>query len=105
VLKKAKVISYKDLKKAQAKRLEKESAQAAKDKGKRGRKSKKSLPEPEKDTAKPAKRGRKRKSAELKAPELNNTIARISNAPKPASALVMQASKTQIAEDKIVPEP
>jgi hypothetical protein len=105
VLGKAKVMSYEDLEEARAKRLAKESAQAAKDKGKRGRKSKKSLPEPEEDTAEPAKRGRKRKSAELEAPEPNNTKARMSNAPKAASALVMQASRTQIAEDEIVPEP
>ncbi|PMD49714.1 uncharacterized protein K444DRAFT_548835, partial [Hyaloscypha bicolor E] len=49
-------------------------------------------------------RGRKYKSAELEAPELTNKMARMSNAPKPASALVIQASRTQIAEDEIEPE-
>jgi hypothetical protein len=62
VLGKAKVISYKDLEEAQAKCLAKESAQAAKGKGKRGWKSKKSLPELEENTAEPAKRGRKCKA-------------------------------------------
>jgi hypothetical protein len=36
VLRKAKVISYKDLKKAQAKRVVKDTAKAVKRKGKRG---------------------------------------------------------------------
>jgi hypothetical protein len=105
VLGKAKVISYKDLEEARAKRLVKESTQAAKGKGKRSRKSKSSPPEPEEDTAETARRRRKRKSAELEASEPTNKMARISHAPKPASALVMQASRTQIAEDEIVPEP
>jgi hypothetical protein len=105
VLGKAKVMSYEDLEEARAKRLVKESTQAAKGKGKRGRKGKKSPPAPEEDTAETARRGRKRKSAELEAPEPTNTTARMSNAPKPASALVMEASRTQIVEDEIVPEP
>jgi hypothetical protein len=82
------VISYKDLVEARAKRVVKEATRAAKGKGKRGRKSKSSPPELEEDTTETARRGRKRKSAELEAPELTNN-ARISNAPKPASALVM----------------
>jgi hypothetical protein len=98
-------MSYEDLEEARAKRLVKESTQAAKGKGKRGRKSKSSPPEPEEDTAETARSGRKRKSAELKAPEPANKMARMSNAPKPASALVMQASRTQIAEGEIEPEP
>ena len=97
-------MSYEDLEEAQAKRLVKESTQAAKGKGKRSWKSKSSLPKPEEDTAETARRGWKRKSVELEALELTNTIARMSNAPKPASALMMQASRTQIAEDKIVLE-
>jgi hypothetical protein len=105
VLGKAKVISYEDLVEARAKRVIKDSTQAAKGKGKRGRKSRSSPPELEEDPAEPARRGRKRKSAELKAPEPTNKIARVSNASKPASALVMQASRTQIAEDEIEPEP
>jgi len=60
------------------------------------------LPELEEDTAKPAKCRQKHKSIKLKALKPNNTKAQISNAFKVASALVMQASKTQIAEDKII---
>ncbi|KAH6669559.1 hypothetical protein B0J14DRAFT_487148 [Halenospora varia] len=105
VLGKAKVMSYKDLEEARAKRVVKESTQAAKGKGKRSRKSKSSPPEPEEDTAETARRGQKRKSAGVETPEPTNKMARISNAPKPASALVMQASRTQLAEDEIAPEP
>jgi DDE superfamily endonuclease len=105
VLGKAKVMSYEDLEEARAKRVVKESTQAAKGKGKRGRKSKSSPPEPEEDTAETARRGRKRKSAGVETPEPTNKMARISNAPKPASALVMQTSRTQLAEDEIAPEP
>ena len=105
VLGKAKVMSYEDLEEARAKRIVKEAARAAKGKGKRGRKSKSSPPEAEEDTVETARRGRKRKSAELEAPEPTNKMARMCNAPKPASALVMQASRSQIAEDEIVPEP
>ena len=54
----------------------------------------------EEDTAGTARRGRKRKSA-VPAPA---NKARISNTPKPASTSIRQASRTQIAEDKIVPE-
>jgi len=84
VLGKAKVMSYEDLEEARVKRVVKESTQAAKGKGKRDR---------------------KRKSAVLDASEPKNKMARMSNAPKPASALVMQARRTQIAEDEIAPEP
>ena len=105
VLGQAKVMSYEDLEVARAKRVVKESTQAAKGKGKRDRKSKSSPPEPEEDTAETARCGRKRKSAELETPEPTNKTARISNAAKPASALVMQASRTQIAEHEIAPEP
>jgi hypothetical protein len=105
VLGKAKFMSYEDLKEARAKRVVKESTKAAKGKGKRGRKSKSSLPEPEEDTAETARRGRKRKSAEPEAPEPTKKMTRMSNAHKPASALVMQASRTQIVEDEIEPEP
>jgi hypothetical protein len=104
VLGKAKVMSYEDLEEARVKRVVKDSAQVAKSKGKRGRKSKSSPPEAEEDTAETARRGRKRKSAELEAPEPMK-MTRMSNAPKPASALVMQASRAQIAEDEIEPEP
>jgi hypothetical protein len=105
VLGKAKVISYKDLEEARAKRLIKESTQAAKGKGKRGRKSKSNPPELEEDTVETPRCGRKRKSVEPKALEPTNKMARMGNAPKPANTLVMQASRTQIAEDETVPEP
>ncbi|KAL7907783.1 hypothetical protein GGI35DRAFT_67343 [Trichoderma velutinum] len=101
VLGKATVMSYEDFEEARAKRVVK--AQAAKDKGKRGRKSKRSPPKPEEETAETARRGRKRKSAELEVPEPTNKMARRSNTPKPTNALVMQASRTQIAEEEIEP--
>ncbi|RDW80581.1 hypothetical protein BP5796_05279 [Coleophoma crateriformis] len=58
VLGKVKVISYKDLKEARAKRAEKEAAKKAKGKGKRGRKRKRATPvvdvsEPETDASEP----------------------------------------------------
>jgi hypothetical protein len=106
ILGKAKVMSYKDLEEAQAKRVVKEATRAAKGKGKHSRKRKSGTLEEEEDTAETARRGQKHKSAVLDTPALPNKIARISNAPKPASALVMQAtSRTQIAEDEIAPEP
>ena len=92
-------MSYEDLEVARAKRVVKESTKAVKCKGKRDWKSKSSSSEPEEDTAETARCGRKRKSAELETPEPTNKTARISNAAKPASALVMQASRIQIAED------
>ncbi|KAI9746367.1 MAG: hypothetical protein M1818_000079 [Claussenomyces sp. TS43310] len=100
VLARAKVMSYEDLEEARAKRIVRDSAQATKGKRKRGRKSKSSPPEPEEDTAETARRGRKRKSAELEGPEPTN----MSNAPKLASVLVMQASRTQSANNEIAPE-
>jgi hypothetical protein len=104
VLGKAKVMSYKDLEEARAKRVVKDSAQAAKGKGKRGRKRKSSPAESEEDIAETASRGRKHKSAELEVPEPTNNV-RTSNATKPASALVMQVGRTRIAEDEIEIEP
>jgi len=114
VLGKAKVISYEDLVEARAKRVVKEATRAAKGKGKRGRKRKSSTLEAKEDTAeentieedttRSARRGRKRKSAALDAPAPANK-ARLSNAPKPASTLIRQASRTQIAKDEIVLEP
>ena len=86
VLGKAKVISYKDLEEARAKRANKEAAKEAKGKGKRGR---------------------KRKSAALvaDASEPNAKVVRMNEAPAPARALVVQMSGTPVAEDEIVPEP
>jgi hypothetical protein len=101
-------MSYEDLVEARAKRVVKEATRAAKGKGKRGRKRKSSTLEAEEDTAEEdtagsARRGRKRKSAALDAPVPANKKARISNnAPK---SVMRQASRTQIAEDDIVPEP
>ena len=103
-------MSYKDLVEARAKRVVKEATRAAKGKAKRGRKRKSGTLEAEEDTAEEdtaesARRGRKRKSATLDAPVPTTKMTRISNAPKPVSALVMQASRTQIADNKIAPEP
>jgi hypothetical protein len=77
---------------------------------KRGRKWKSGTLEAEEDTAKEdtaesGRRSRKRKSAALNAPAPTTKMARISNAPKPASTLMKQASRTQIANNKIMPEP
>jgi hypothetical protein len=47
--------------------------------------SRSSPPEPEEDTDQTARRGRKRTSAELEAPEPTNKMARMCDAPKPAS--------------------
>jgi hypothetical protein len=108
-------MSYEDLVEARAKRVIKEATRAAKGKGKRGRKRKSGTLEAEEgtaeedtaeeDTAESARRGRKRKSAALDALAPTNKIARISNAPKPASTLIRQASRTQIADNEIAPEP
>lgn len=105
VLGKAKVMSYKELEAARAKRVAKESTQTAKGKGKRGRKSKNSLPGQEDNTIEIARRGRKRKSAEPKVPEPASKMVRTCNAAEPASALVIQPSRTQIDEDEIIPVP
>ena len=103
-------MSYEDLVEARAKRVVKEATRAAKGKGKRGRKRKSGTLEAEEDTAEEdtagsARRGRKRKSAALDVPAPANKKARISNALKSVSTLMRQASRTQIAEDEIVPEP
>jgi hypothetical protein len=105
VLGKAKVKSYED-----PKRVVKEATRAAKGKGKRGRKRKSGTLEAEEDTAeedtaKSARRGQKRKSAALDAPASTTKMARIRNAPNPASTLMRQASITQIADNEIAPEP
>jgi hypothetical protein len=86
VLGTAKVMSYEDLEAARAKRAEKDAAKEVKGNGKRGR---------------------KRKSAVLEAdaPEPNAKVVRMSEAPAPATALVVQMRGTPIAEDEIVPEP
>jgi len=86
VLGKAKVMSYKDLEEARAKRADKEATKEAKGKGKRGRK-------------------RKSAALEADAPEPNAKVVRMSEAPAPARASVVQMSGTPVAEDEIVPEP
>jgi hypothetical protein len=108
-------MSYEDLVEARAKRVEKETAQEAKGKSRRGRKQKRRTLEAEEDTAEEdaaeedtvgsARRSKKRKSAALDAPAPANRKARISNVPKSASTLMSPASRIQIAEDEIVPEP
>lgn len=107
VLETAKVMSYKNLKKARAKRAEKEAAKEAKDKGKCGQKCKSATLEAEEATADEANRGRKRKSTvpEADAPEPKVKVARISNAPESARGSVVQMSGTLVVEDEIVPDP
>jgi hypothetical protein len=71
----------------------------------RGPKPKNSTLEADEGTADTARRSRKRKSNAQEAPEPNNKVARISKAPAPATALVLQMGGTPIVEDEIVPEP
>jgi hypothetical protein len=82
VLRKTKVISYKDLKEARAKYTEKEAAKEAKGKGKRCQKCKSATPEADKVTIDKGKRGPTRKSAmpEADTLKLKAKVARISNA-------------------------
>ncbi|KAL9126795.1 MAG: hypothetical protein Q9217_004208 [Psora testacea] len=103
VLGTVRVISYKDLKEARAKRAEKEAAKETKGKAKRGQKCKKATLEAVEATANKVKHGRKRKSAtpEAEARELTAKVARTCEAPKPARAPVAQMSETQVAEDEI----
>ena len=94
-------MSYEDLEEARAKRAEKEAANEAKGKGKRGRKCKSATPEADEAIADKAKRGWKRKSAvpEADAPEPKVKVARISNAPESARGSVVQMSGTQVTPD------
>jgi len=109
ILGKAKVISYKDLVEARAKRVVKDAVKEAKGKGKRGRKRKGATLKAEEATASKVKRGRKRKSAMLKAeveakelePEPNAKMARTSKALALSRTLVIQ---TPIADNEIVLE-
>ena len=93
ILGKAKVMSYKDIEVARAKRAEKEAAKEAKGKGKRGRKPKGAALEAEEAVADKGNRSRKRKSA---TPE--------PDMPEP-KAKVAQISGIQVMEDEIAPEP
>jgi hypothetical protein len=108
VLGKAKVISYKDLEEARAKRIIKDTAKEAKGKGKQGQKRKSGTPEAEEVTVYKVTRGRKRQSTILEAepeepePEPNAKMARTSRAPALLRASVIQ---TPITEDEIVPKP
>jgi hypothetical protein len=93
VIRKAKVISYKDIQEARETRAAKEHA--ATDKNKRG------LKRAARDEASldKGKRGRKRKSPAPKAdvPELKTKVARMSEAPEPATAPVAWMSEVQVA--------
>lgn len=82
ILRKTKVISYKDFKKARVKRAEKDVIKEVKDKGKRSYKYRSATLKINKASLVKAKRGRKYKSALLKvdAPEPNIKVARISKA-------------------------
>jgi hypothetical protein len=106
VLGKAKVMSYEDLEEARAKRTKKEAAKEAKGKGKSGRKCKSATPEVYEATTGKAKRGRKRKSTmpEADVSEPKAKVVRMSEAPRPAGASVVQLSETLFAEDEIVSE-
>lgn len=56
-------------------------------------------------TADTLRRGRKRKSVAAETPEPRAKVARLSKAPASAGALVVQMSRTLVAEDEIVSEP
>lgn len=101
MLKKTKIISYENLKKARAKRVVKEFIQVVKNKEKRDRKSKSSSSKLEKDTIETTRRERKRKRAKLKTSKSTNKMTRMSNVLKLANVLMMQASRTQIAKNEI----
>ena len=70
-------MSYEDLEEARAKRVEKESTQETKGKGRRGRKRKSGTPEADESIADKARRGRKRKSAALEAEALEPKATKI----------------------------
>ncbi|KAF2186614.1 hypothetical protein K469DRAFT_726131 [Zopfia rhizophila CBS 207.26] len=93
VLGTARVMSYKDLKEARAKRAEKEAAKETRGKAKCGRKCRKATAQAVEAAANKVKRGRKRKNAtpELEAPEPKAKVARMSG--------------KQAAEDEFAPEP
>jgi hypothetical protein len=101
-----KVMSYKDLVEARAKRVEKEAAQEAKGKSRRGRKPKGSpseLPEAEEGTAGTARRSRKRKRSTPEADEGPLDTARRSRKRK-SSAQVPPEPSNELARAQIVPE-
>jgi hypothetical protein len=101
-----KVISYEDLVEARAKRVEKESAQEAKGKSRRGQKPKSSPPDPpeaEEGTADTARRGRKRKSSTPEADEGTVDKARRSRKRK-SSAQDPPEPSNELARAQIVPE-
>jgi hypothetical protein len=110
VLGKARVMSYKELEKVQAKRAEKDAAQEAKGKGKHGYKHKSGMPEAERVTIDTVKQDQKHKSTVLEAeaeaeepePEPSAKMAQTSKVPALSRASAMQ---TPTAEDDIMPEP
>jgi hypothetical protein len=102
-----KVMSYEDLVEARAKRVEKESAQEAKAKGRRGRKPKSSPPDPpevEESTADTARRGRKRKSSMPEADEGTIDMPRRSRKRKSPAQDPPEPSNI-VTRAQIVPEP
>jgi hypothetical protein len=93
VLGTVKVMSYKDLEEARAKRAEQDTAKEAKGKSKRGRKRKNAMPETVEDSVDKTKRNRKRKNATLNAEagveaEPKAKMVRISEAAEPWRAPV-----------------
>jgi len=79
VLGKVKVISYKDLEEARAKRADKEAAKEAKGKGKRGRK-------------------RKSAALEADAPEPNAKVVRMSGTPVGEDVIVPDPFRAPVAQ-------
>jgi hypothetical protein len=99
-------MSYEDLVEARAKRVEKESAQEAKSKTRRGRKLKSSPPDPseaEGGTADTARRGRKPKSSTPEADEGTVDTPRPSRKRK-SSAQDPPEPSNKVARAHIVPE-
>ncbi|KAH7317393.1 hypothetical protein BKA65DRAFT_411205, partial [Rhexocercosporidium sp. MPI-PUGE-AT-0058] len=109
ILRKAKVMSYKDLKEARVKRAEKDTAKKAKGKGKRSRKRRSATPEANAAIPVKTKRGRKQKSnlPEADASEQSIKVARMSEAllPETARASVVQTTRTPATEDNIMRKP
>ncbi len=102
-----KVMSYEDLVEARAKRVEKESAQEAKGKRRRGQKPKSSPPDPpeaEEYTAGTARRGQKRKSRTPEADEGTIDTPRRTRKRKSPAQDAPEPSSI-VAPAQIVPEP
>ncbi|EMR88324.1 hypothetical protein BcDW1_3031 [Botrytis cinerea BcDW1] len=100
VLGKAKVMSYEDLEDARAKRAIKESTQAAKNKGKRGRKRKSGTPETDEADVDTIRNIWRCKSVAQNPSESGNKVDRA-----PVIPSVVQISGIPTMEDEIVPRP